>query len=82
MQNEIIHTNYFLISLLFNTQVPKVYWKNSTHRVLFMEYIKGAIVDDTDYIRKHNMDVDDVRTIKMFVTFIQQFFFFFFNSNA
>ena len=42
-----------------------------------MEYIKGAIVDDTDYIRKHNMDVDDVRIIKMFVTFIQEFFFLF-----
>ncbi|XP_066931298.1 aarF domain-containing protein kinase 1-like [Clytia hemisphaerica] len=41
-------------------RVPEVYWKNSTHRVLFMEYIKGGVVDDMKYINKHQMDVNDI----------------------
>lgn len=41
-------------------KVPEVYWKNSTNRVLFLEYIKGGIVDDMEYIKKNEMNVNDI----------------------
>jgi len=43
-------------------KVPKIYWKRCTERVLFMEYCEGGIVDDIEYIKKHNLNVNDIST--------------------
>lgn len=43
-------------------KVPQIYWKESTERVLFMEFCHGGVVDDLEYIRKNKIDVNDIST--------------------
>lgn len=43
-----------------NISVPRIAWKQSTQRVLFMEYISGGAVDDIDYIRNNELDVNRI----------------------
>ncbi|XP_045185749.1 aarF domain-containing protein kinase 1-like [Mercenaria mercenaria] len=41
-------------------KVPKVYWEFSSERVLTMEYCEGGKVDDREYMKKHNIDVNEI----------------------
>ena len=41
-------------------QVPEVYWDMSSERVLTMEYCEGGKVDDREYMRTHNISVNEV----------------------
>jgi len=43
-----------------NISVPKIVWKESTQRVLFMEYIAGGAVDDIKYIHDNRLDVNQI----------------------
>ena len=42
-------------------KAPKVHWELTTKRVLTMEFCEGSKVNDLDYIRRHGINVDDVR---------------------
>jgi len=37
--------------------IPKIYWKQTTDRVLVMEYIKGIHINDIDNLKKAKMDL-------------------------
>ena len=41
-------------------QVPKVYWKYSSDRILTMEYCSGYRVDDRTKTKEHNINVNKV----------------------
>lgn len=41
-------------------KVPKIHWELSSERVLTMEYCEGGKVDDREYMKKHNIDVNEV----------------------
>ena len=41
-------------------KAPLVYWELTTKRVLTMEYFDASKINDLDYIRRHDIDVDDV----------------------
>ncbi|XP_077992469.1 aarF domain-containing protein kinase 1-like [Glandiceps talaboti] len=41
-------------------KVPKVYWTMTTERILTMEFCEGGKVDDIDYMKKHNINVDQI----------------------
>uniref|UniRef100_T2MA03 Uncharacterized aarF domain-containing protein kinase 1 n=1 Tax=Hydra vulgaris TaxID=6087 RepID=T2MA03_HYDVU len=41
-------------------KVPKIYWKNSTERVLVMEFCQGGVIDDLDFIKKNNINRNDI----------------------
>ncbi|XP_070578441.1 aarF domain-containing protein kinase 1-like [Ptychodera flava] len=41
-------------------KVPKVYWKLTTGRILTMEFCEGGKVDDKEYMKKHNINVDKI----------------------
>ena len=37
--------------------IPKIYWKQTTDRVLVMEYIKGIHINDIDNLKRAKMDL-------------------------
>ena len=41
-------------------QVPKIYWDYTTEKVLMMEYCDGGKVNDVEYMKKHNISVNQV----------------------
>ncbi|GBP91878.1 Uncharacterized aarF domain-containing protein kinase 1 [Eumeta japonica] len=41
-------------------KVPKIFWNYSTDRVLVMEYVDGGLINDIDYIKRHNIDCYDL----------------------
>ena len=41
-------------------QVPKVYWEYTTEKVLMMEYCDGGKVSDVEYMKKHDISVNQV----------------------
>lgn len=41
-------------------QVPAVYWRLSSKRILTMEFADGGQVNDKDYMQKHGIDVNQV----------------------
>ncbi|XP_002741371.1 aarF domain-containing protein kinase 1-like [Saccoglossus kowalevskii] len=41
-------------------KVPKVYWSLTTNRVLTMEFCEGGKVDDKEYMKQHDIDVDKI----------------------
>ncbi|XP_075700605.1 aarF domain-containing protein kinase 1 isoform X2 [Rhinoderma darwinii] len=41
-------------------RIPKIHWDVSTERVLVMEYVEGGQANDCDYMKKNNIDVDQV----------------------
>lgn len=41
-------------------QVPEIHWNLSTNRILTMEFIEGGQVNDRDYMKKHNINVNEV----------------------
>ena len=45
---------------IWSIQVPEVYWDMSSERVLTMEYCEGGKVDDREYMRTHNISVNEV----------------------
>merc|ERR1712223_619629 len=49
-----------LLSHLSYLRVPKIHWSLSTERVLFMEYIEGGHVDDVDYMKANNINLNSV----------------------
>ena len=49
-----------LLSHLPYLRVPRIYWNFSTERVLFMEYVEGGHIDDIDYMKANNIDVNSV----------------------
>ena len=40
--------------------MPKVYWEYTTEKVLMMEYCDGGKVNDVEYMKKHNISVNQV----------------------
>ena len=49
-----------LLSHLPYLRVPRIHWNFSTERVLFMEYVEGGHIDDIDYMKANNIDVNSV----------------------
>lgn len=49
-----------LLSHLSYLRVPKIHWSLSSERVLFMEYIEGGHVDDVDYMKANNINLNSV----------------------
>lgn len=45
----------------FSLQVPTIYWHLSTNRILTMEFAEGGQVNDKDYMKKHGINVNEVR---------------------
>lgn len=41
-------------------QVPVIHWNLSTNRILTMEFIEGGQVNDRDYMKKHDINVNEV----------------------
>lgn len=41
-------------------QVPKIHWELTSERVLTMDYCEGGKVDNKEYMKKHNIDVNEV----------------------
>uniref|UniRef100_A0A1A8HIP6 AarF domain-containing protein kinase 1 n=1 Tax=Nothobranchius korthausae TaxID=1143690 RepID=A0A1A8HIP6_9TELE len=41
-------------------KVPMIHWDLSTKRILTMEFVEGGQVDDRDYMKKHNIDVNKI----------------------
>lgn len=41
-------------------QVPEIHWNLSTNRILTMEFIEGGQVNDRDYMKKHDINVNEV----------------------
>lgn len=42
-------------------QIPKIHWELSTKRILTMDFAEGGQVNDQEYIRKHAINVNEVR---------------------
>lgn len=49
-----------LLSHLPYLRIPRIHWNLSTERVLFMEYVDGGHIDDIDYMKANNIDVNSV----------------------
>ena len=43
-------------------QVPKIYWEYTNERVLTMEFCEGGQVDDREYMKKHGINVNEVKS--------------------
>nr|XP_054597960.1 aarF domain-containing protein kinase 1 isoform X1 [Nothobranchius furzeri] len=41
-------------------KVPTIHWDLSTKRILTMEFVEGGQVDDRDYMKKHNINVNKI----------------------
>jgi len=41
-------------------KIPRIHWDISTDRVLAMEYCPGGQVDDKEYMKKHNIPVQNI----------------------
>ncbi|CAL1548366.1 unnamed protein product [Lymnaea stagnalis] len=41
-------------------KVPKIYWELSSDRVLTMEFCEGGKVDDVEYMKRHNISVNQI----------------------
>lgn len=41
-------------------RIPKIHWDVSTERVLVMEYMEGGQVNDCEYMKRNNIDVNQV----------------------
>ncbi|XP_046338641.1 aarF domain-containing protein kinase 1-like [Haliotis rufescens] len=41
-------------------KMPKIYWNLSSERVLTMEFCEGGKVDDKEYMKQHNISVNEV----------------------
>ncbi|XP_056409261.1 aarF domain-containing protein kinase 1 isoform X2 [Hyla sarda] len=41
-------------------KIPKIHWDVSTERVLVMEYVEGGQVNDRNYMKRNNIDVNQV----------------------
>lgn len=41
-------------------KVPVIHWNLSTNRILTMEFIEGGQVNDRDYMKKHDINVNEV----------------------
>ncbi|XP_030642968.1 aarF domain-containing protein kinase 1 [Chanos chanos] len=41
-------------------KIPKIHWDLSTKRILVMDFAEGGQVNDRDYMRKHNIDVNEI----------------------
>ena len=41
-------------------KVPRIHWSFSTDRILVMEYCAGGFINDREYMKKHNIDVESV----------------------
>lgn len=59
--------------------MPKIYWEQTTKRVLTMEYFDGGFVNDIQYIRSNDISVSDVSgqftyRFQAFLTGIQPMF--------
>lgn len=55
----------FLLQIIIkmsSPQVPSIYWNFSSKRILTMEFAEGGQVDDRDYIKKHGINVNEVRS--------------------
>lgn len=42
-------------------QIPKIHWDLSTKRILIMDFAEGGQVNDCEYMRKHGINVNEVR---------------------
>ncbi|XP_015237329.1 PREDICTED: uncharacterized aarF domain-containing protein kinase 1 [Cyprinodon variegatus] len=41
-------------------KVPMIYWDLSTKRILTMEFLEGGQVNDREYMKKHNINVNEI----------------------
>lgn len=41
-------------------QVPMIHWDLSTKRILTMEFIEGGQVNDKNYMKEHDINVNEV----------------------
>ncbi|XP_076022187.1 aarF domain-containing protein kinase 1 [Genypterus blacodes] len=41
-------------------KVPQIYWDLSTSRILTMEFAEGGQVNDRDYMKKHDINVNEI----------------------
>ena len=55
-----IHIQLLVRNICCLYQVPKVYWELSSGRVLTMEYCEGGKVDDRQYMKEHDINVNEV----------------------
>lgn len=44
----------------FSPQIPTIHWDLSTKRILTMEFAEGGQVNDRDYMKTHNINVNEV----------------------
>ena len=42
-------------------QVPRIMWEHTTERVLTMEFCEGGQVNDKEYMKEHDIDVNEVQ---------------------
>ena len=42
------------------SQIPKIFWKYSSERVLVMEFVEGGYVNDLEYMRCHGISPKEV----------------------
>ena len=41
-------------------KVPKIHWTLSRDRILVMEFCSGGFINDIEYLKKHNIDLESV----------------------
>ncbi|KAE8586123.1 hypothetical protein XENTR_v10021559 [Xenopus tropicalis] len=51
-----------IVSSFSFLRIPRIYWELSTKRVLVMEYMEGGQVNDREYMKRNQIDINQVLT--------------------